>query len=829
MQRSASFEFERSFCRRAFETARFLYVQLTRGRGAQSVTADFARWRKQVHPFCHEPLRRPRVRKALTAAVGEPGASVERFGVDGGERKNKGRGEGRRGPAETDAEAALYSLHATAAALAAACLDPQGKAAADLAEDLFFAEAVALLQQRLDPKWVAEGRARICAREADTLGHLFHGLVEHRIRHAFGEYHTGLPLVRLVLDEVAGELRGGGRLLDPGCGSGVFLVSALDRLRADGVGDEQALNRIQGYDTSPLAVFLARMNLYGRLRGVRGRGDGSWLRVVLDRLHRVVQLNDSILGDPQCGGEVQRFEVVVGNPPWVRWELISTDYRKKVLQLVEKRPALFEEKGLMARLGAASDDLLGVFTALSADRYLQDGGVLVFVIKHTVLTNRTGRAFRTLFHTGLRGMQLGLDRVHDLRGCHGLFDGGEQESAVVVARLGRPVRFPIPCQRWRMDGVALVKDVSISLVEIEPSTPGSALMERPSADKRGLHERWRGLSAYADSIRHGLKHDAEKVFGLKLQGRGSGKGIDRGNEQGNEKRKRERKGKGQGKATGTGTAPATVSVTAKGGGRTWELESALVYPYVKPRHIGKWWLRGWEHVLVPQRRAGQDNQEMLKERFPATFSYLDAHREKLAQRKSSVFASGPFYGVFGLGPYTFASFRVVWCGLGLRPYFAVVAPVCDPLLGTKPPVVDGSCYAVATATLEEAYYLAGVLNSTPACEFLKAHACGSKRALSKTALTRMAVPAFDGRDARMKTVAALARQLAENSRKTLRADGRRDRRVANGGAHASPLAAKAHDIPPYEARKTQELERRLNAAVETLFPYDGSCLAPTAT
>lgn len=375
----------------------------------------------------------------------------------------------------------------------------------------------------------------------------------------------------------------------------------------------------------------------------------------------------------------------------------------------------------MARLGGASDDLLTVFTALTCERYLARGGTLVYLVKQTLLTNRTGRTFRTLGVQGPRGQTLGFKRVHDLSRLSGLFGGGQQQTALVAAELGSVTRYPVEYRVFEPTPEGPRISATLDASPRSPKDPGSAWLMRPAGAHPDLAP-LEGPSAYSSRIRHGLKHDAEKVFALRV----------------------------------VGIASDGVRVTPKGGGRDSVLEPDRIFPYIKPRHVRRWRLAGWEHILVPQEHAGQDNEAELKREHPLTYGYLERHADRLGARRSSVFKNGPFYTFFGLGPYTWAEHRVVWCGLGHRPEFVVVSTVPDPVLGPKQALPDGGCYLIAADSEREAHYLAGMLNSRPVRRTLELCACGTKRALSKTALSRIALPAFDPGNRTMLEVAQLA-------------------------------------------------------------------------
>ena len=106
----------------------------------------------------------------------------------------------------------------------------------------------------------------------DILKQLYQGLLPRHLRHDLGEYYTPDWLAERVLNQLNYGQRDktllDKRLLDPGCGSGTFLVLAIKRALAHGrlyqVPPRNLLRRItstiQGFDLNPLAVISARTN-----------------------------------------------------------------------------------------------------------------------------------------------------------------------------------------------------------------------------------------------------------------------------------------------------------------------------------------------------------------------------------------------------------------------------------------------------------------------------------------------------------------------------------------------------------------------------------------
>jgi hypothetical protein len=137
-------------------------------------------------------------------------------------------------------------------------------------------------------------------------------------------------------------------------------------------------------------------------------------------------------------------------------------------------------------------------------------------------------------------------------------------------------------------------------------------------------------------------------------------------------------------------------------------------------------------VLVTQKDV-YENTSLVKEQAPKTWQYLIRHRDRLDNRKSSVYKGRPPFSMFGIGEYAFCLWKVCICGLYKKFHFAVVGPY-----GDRPPMVDDTCYYIGCNSEEEALLIASLLNSEPAKEFLSSLVFwDSKRPITNEVLRRL--------------------------------------------------------------------------------------------
>lgn len=121
------------------------------------------------------------------------------------------------------------------------------------------------------------------------------------------------------------------RIIDPGCGCGIFLVSAIDHLKSNGLSIVDSINHnIYGIDIDKDNVRRCKivLNLYAILNGVSNRN------LVIN-----VVCADSLKEDWCELHSVKSFNAVIGNPPYVNTHDMSKEtskYLKETFQTTKK-------------------------------------------------------------------------------------------------------------------------------------------------------------------------------------------------------------------------------------------------------------------------------------------------------------------------------------------------------------------------------------------------------------------------------------------------------------------------------------------------------------
>jgi SAM-dependent methyltransferase len=603
----------------------------------------------------------------------------------------------------------------------------------------------------------AQGRQRLAAAvtaedlrslDPDGLRDLYRRVVAREVRLALGEYYTPGGVADVAVAEL--DLAGSATVLDPGCGTGSFLSAAIDDRRA-ALGEdapaetvERVTGSVYGIDLNPVAVKCSKLAYCCRLFD-------SLSATGVDAVSVPVFLTDAL---GLMRAEAVRYEgrtldltvdALVGNPPWVPWERLTPAVKERWRERYVDALGLQPHSGAAARLGHSNDDVSVPYVWVCIHRYLRPGGRASFVLKRDVMRGPAGAV--------LRGLQVGdrplaLEHVHDFAALEPFPTVGAN-AAVYTFATGTDAAFPVPTTVWERGadgepgygtGRALrdsTRQSETAIVPLDPEDHTTAWI-RADAERAALGE-------CAHDIRHGLKDDANDVFGLDRE-----------------------------------DLP--------------RVDADLVYPYLKSRHVRPYGVTGHDRRLVPMRQAGADNEADLSRSYPRTYEYLRSHEEALRARSSSWLDDGPFYSVFGLGPYTWADYKVAWCRLGFKPAFTVVSTRTDPDLGERQ-VVPGDHYMfIATDHRETAHFLCALLNSAPYQRTLRDVVAEGKASLSKAVVSELHLPAWPGSrtSERLAALSMTAHDVVA--------------RFEDAGADDADLAA---ELDPVQARIDRLVERAL--------------------
>ncbi|NLB18380.1 MAG: hypothetical protein GX825_06560, partial [Syntrophomonadaceae bacterium] len=191
----------------------------------------------------------------------------------------------------------------------------------------------------------------------------------------------------------------------------------------------------------------------------------------------------------------------------------------------------------------------------------------------------------------------------------------------------------------------------------------------------------------------------------------------------------------------------------------WVIEDNLVYPLLKGIDVKRWEADPSAHLILtqdPNTRRGISLPIMARN-YPNTLKYLQHFEDKLSKRAaySRYFkVTDPFYSMFNVGTYTLADIKTVWQRFGGRMKAAVVQGV------TKAIIPQETHTMIACRSVEEAWYLTGILNSLPIEYAISSFSMvGGKSFAGPNLLNSIKIPLYTGLSSQRRIIEA-ARMVA---------------------------------------------------------------------
>lgn len=207
----------------------------------------------------------------------------------------------------------------------------------------------------------------------DVIGRIFEGLIYTERRHLLGQHYTDTIVVDLIL---AATLRKPGTLIDPACGSGTFLVRALNYWKANYGSSGKNYALVEGIDIDKLASMLSKMNLYIQ---------------ALERIKEKIKYYPKIYHHDFFKAKLSLdYSYITTNPPYTRQEemvmaFYDKDYKKNLAKSVEGITNWSKRASIYA------------YFLVGGAKLLKEGGRLGFVVENSWLNAEYGGPLKNWF------------------------------------------------------------------------------------------------------------------------------------------------------------------------------------------------------------------------------------------------------------------------------------------------------------------------------------------------------------------------------------------------------------------------------------------------
>ncbi|MFQ5621676.1 MAG: class I SAM-dependent DNA methyltransferase, partial [Candidatus Nanoarchaeia archaeon] len=218
---------------------------------------------------------------------------------------------------------------------------------------------------------------------ADVIGRVYEDLIPADDRHRLGQYYTPPPIVDLIVELCVKSPDD--KVLDPGCGSGSFLVKAYHKLRdlkkkqnpfrKDDELHQELLEQVYGIDINPFPAQLSSMNLAVRNLKVRSK-------------HISIFPMDFFKVKPGMALLPKELDVVVTNPPYTRQE--EMEYKDHI-----REEALTYSDDSKIDISAQAGIYVYFFT--HSAKFLKNTGRMGYITSNTWLDVSFGEGLKQFF------------------------------------------------------------------------------------------------------------------------------------------------------------------------------------------------------------------------------------------------------------------------------------------------------------------------------------------------------------------------------------------------------------------------------------------------
>lgn len=454
-----------------------------------------------------------------------------------------------------------------------------------------------------------------------------------------------------------------------------------------------------------------------------------------------------------------KFDYVVGNPPWIAWKAMSKSYRADTLTIWQSY-GIFEKNAYDKK--TTHDDFGMAVTYVAVDQYLKVGGTMVFLLPASFLkSTKGGEGFRKFnIIRNNQSIPFSVEEVHDFSGVS-LFT-----IPTVAIKFGKGSEMTYPMNKYRFYKQIGRKskidshanwDYVFGMIEYKD------YLAQP-VDKDNIQSSWLTLEdmTFANNV---LNPNVKRVY----KGR---KGIEPAGAKGIYILKRPQKAKeGYLNIVNDMSRQRRQDIINKGI-HPGCIEETYVYPMLGGRNIARWRIKSNEFMLVPHTAEYKYGipENSLAKTAPETFQWLSYYRDELLDTRiqNGKFFNRdtqPFYRLDNVGTYTYSPYKVLWkeqagrmAAVVVSTYFESIPDADRELFARdKPIVVDSKVLMLDVYDEMEAYFVCGIINSPSVIEVVDGYAVSTNRGVD--VLKYIAIPKYDSENGLHINIADISRNI----------------------------------------------------------------------
>ncbi|MBU0894807.1 MAG: hypothetical protein KKF48_05420 [Nanoarchaeota archaeon] len=433
--------------------------------------------------------------------------------------------------------------------------------------------------------------------------------------------------------------------------------------------------------------------------------DGIWIRIVANFM---------------LVARVKNIDIIVGNPPWIKWEFLPQAYANKIKNLCIDRH-LFSGQTYM---GAISLNICALIANVTASTWLSKEGVLTFLMPQTLMTQDSYAGFRNFFTDVKLKKRMYLQKLDDWTNAGNPFIETTEKFMTYYYKR-KPVDYfkkGIPIKTInKKRGVSITeinskqaysevsKFFTFSLqkaYQMDKERTGYTTFEQSILDSKEMFDSIIGECNY--KARSGVEFTPAEVYFIEPKGKTNRKGLYL-------------------------FKPAQFkhskykSVTKL----PIRLETRYIKPVIKaPTILPFGFKENNNYCIFPYEKniSISINQKELLNKSPKLFNYLTSNKDlisKQSKRSLTISRGTAFYSLSKVGTYTFAPYKVTFRD-NTKLSASVVSKIISPWGEKIIPICAKHCPYISqdkkgrNISEDEAHYLCGILNVPIVGHYFKA-------------------------------------------------------------------------------------------------------------
>jgi hypothetical protein len=424
----------------------------------------------------------------------------------------------------------------------------------------------------------------------------------------------------------------------------------------------------------------------------KNKWDGIWIRIIYNFLSTV---------------KLGKFDMIVGNPPWVKWEFLPQSYASKI-------KALCLDKHLFSgsvRTGGISLNICALIANTAALQWLDTNGVLSFLMPKTLINSQSYEGFRNFYLDNSKKNRLFLNAVDDWsKSGHPFISVQEKFLTYFFSWAKQDYSKGIPVFEFIKDKQTSISDINAkrnyqeisncffikenTAIQLVSQKTGFSFIDKNLGDDFSVII---GKNFY--KARSGAEFTPAELYFIENDGASNKKGIH--------------------VFKNKPLKTAKHKIISQ---NNLELETDFIFPVVKGPNIDSFSCNTEkEFAVFPYDWNKKECLTFieLENKSPKLAEYLLENKDLIksqSERSLSLSIGNEFYSLSKIGEYTFVDCLVAFRDNTVMKA-CVITPVETPWGEIKMPVCAKHAPYISMTkdkrkiTLDEAYYIAGILNT----------------------------------------------------------------------------------------------------------------------